>query len=115
MNELRNLTKEERKQWKQDGEVSNLDIIIPYFSWQKATRMSNTSGLNNEAILTLVANNSIVQLPIGAMVGCENCYLVSFSNYAGVNENIFFPIEQFDRAVNTFNAVVAALEKTNNF
>lgn len=113
----RNLTKEERKQWKEFGEVENCDYALELFAWSEKPLKNRTekdkTEIFNYVALFQVWENAIVQTEQGVVIALKEGYLISMINYAGTGTDFFFNVDDFDTALNRFNNLVKALEKTN--
>ncbi|MCR4939497.1 MAG: hypothetical protein K5930_05230 [Treponemataceae bacterium] len=110
MDFMRAFTKGESVQWQNFGEVEKLFIIAPLFSWSENP---SKEGDCNQVVMTPVYENAIIQLAMDVAVGLKEGFVVSIMNKSGSGHDLFFSPEEFDKAVNTFNSVVLALEKTN--
>lgn len=114
----RKLTKEERKQWKEFGEVENCEYALELFAWSSKPLRARTEKdkyeIFNSVYLFQIWENALVQTPQDIVITLKEGYLVSMLNYAGIETNYFFNADEFDTALNRFNNIVKALEKTNN-
>lgn len=106
-NFCRDLTAEERKQIKASGELAGIYYSTPLLAWK-------ASKTDNEIRFYEVWNNALVETPFSHYVAKMDGIVIVVATATGLERLYFFEEGEYPAALDFYNKMQVALEKSNN-
>ena len=110
-NFCRPLTKEEKKQIKEYGEIETIDCTAPLFGWIQTSKHS----INNEIRFFEIYENCLIQAPATNYVATKTGIIITIMTGVGYERMYFFEITEYTAALDFYNKMLEALKNNNNF
>lgn len=121
-NFVRDLTREERKDLKESGEIMNVDMNTPLLSWSHKPYKSRTDDDKkfgrtfNTISFTETWENSLIQTEFDAFVALKEGIVIAITTEEISQERLyFFEKDEYEKALDFYNKMTIALQNNNHF
>ena len=102
----RNLTADERKQIKANGEPAGIDYSAPLLAWK-----ANKAG--NEIMFFEVWCECLFESPIFHYVAIKDGIVIVVETMSGMERMYFFEVSEYAAALDFYNKMTEALKNSN--
>lgn len=120
-NFARSFTSEERKEWKEFGELKEIDTNCPLLAWSQKpfgsrTKEDKENGrIFNTISFTETWENSIIQTEEDNYIATKNGVVIAITTADfGAERLYFFETSEYDKALDFYNKMTEALKNNNH-